>query len=161
MKLSRKSKKNQADITIVAEEEAVYHARQDGKLLSFPIRPKLIDLFAGAGGMTLGFTRLTGHSFDPVWANDFNEYAAQTYNENFGNHSSVGDIVDILQNFKTKIPKADVVIGGPPCQGFSLLNKFRDGDPRKELWRPFMEVVERSEASIFVMENVPQLLGSG
>jgi DNA (cytosine-5)-methyltransferase 1 len=52
------------------------------------------------------------------------------------------------------------VIGGPPCQGFSLLNKNRDNDPRKQLWRPFLDVVERSGASIFVMENVPQLLGT-
>jgi DNA (cytosine-5)-methyltransferase 1 len=117
-------------------------------------------LFAGAGGMTLGFTRFTGHPFESVWANDFNEYAARTYNANFANRCHVGDIVDILQNPKTKIPPADVVIGGPPCQGFSLLNKFRDGDPRKQLWRPFMEIVERSGASIFVMENVPQLLDS-
>jgi len=60
----------------------------------------------------------------------------------------------------TKIPSAEVVIGGPPCQAFSLLYKFLDGDPRKQLWQPFMEIVERSGASIFVMENVPQLLGS-
>jgi DNA (cytosine-5)-methyltransferase 1 len=95
-----------------------------------------------------------------VWSNDFNEFAARTYNANFGNHCKVGDIVDILQNPKTVIPAADVVIGGPPCQGFSLLNKYRDGDPRKQLWRPFMEIVERSGASVFVMENVPQLLES-
>ena len=67
--------------------------------------------------MTLGFTKLTGHSFEPVWANDFNEFAARTYNANFGNHCTVGDIVNILQNPKTKIPKADVVIGGPPVKG--------------------------------------------
>jgi DNA (cytosine-5)-methyltransferase 1 len=110
--------------------------------------------------MTLGFTKLCGHGFTPVWANDFNADAAATYNHNFGNHCHHGDIVDLLQNPKTHIPKADVVIGGPPCQGFSLLNKFRDGDPRKQLWRPYMEIVERSGASIFVMENVPQLLES-
>lgn len=148
------------DIPIVAEEETVYQARINGKLQESPVKPKLIDLFAGAGGMTLGFTRFTGHPFESVWANDFNEYAAKTYNANFANHCHVGDIVDILQNPKIKIPPADVVIGGPPCQGFSLLNKFRDGDQRKQLWRPFMEIVERSGASIFVMENVPQLLGS-
>ncbi|CAH2031503.1 DNA cytosine methyltransferase [Trichlorobacter ammonificans] len=151
---------NQDDIPIIAEEETVYHARIGGKLLENRYQPKLIDLFAGAGGMTLGFTKLTGHSFQPVWANDFNEYAAKTYNANFGNHCTVGDIVDILQTPKTVIPQADVVIGGPPCQGFSLLNKYRDGDPRKQLWRPFMDIVERSGASVFVMENVPQLLES-
>jgi DNA (cytosine-5)-methyltransferase 1 len=158
--LHMKRKITHQDIPIVAEEESVYLARQHGKLLTSPLRPKVIDLFSGAGGMTLGFTKLAGHSFDPVWANDFNEFAARTYNANFGEHCIVGDIVDILQNPKTKIPKADVVIGGPPCQGFSLLNKFRDCDPRKELWRPFMEIVELSDASVFVMENVPQLLGS-
>jgi DNA (cytosine-5)-methyltransferase 1 len=71
-----------------------------------------------------------------------------------------GDIVEILNDPATKIPKADVVIGGPPCQGFSLLNKNRDDDSRKKLWRPFFEIVRRSGANVFVMENVPQLLGS-
>jgi DNA (cytosine-5)-methyltransferase 1 len=123
-------------------------------------RYKLIDLFAGAGGMTLGFTEAFGHPFEPIWANDFNAYAAATYNANFGGHCSVGDIVDLLNDPNVRIPQADVVIGGPPCQGFSLLNKNRDGDPRKQLWRPFLEIVARSGAQTFVMENVPQLLGS-
>lgn len=148
------------DIPIVAEEEAVYNARLDGRLQDIGLSPRVIDLFAGAGGMSLGFTKLTGHGFKPVWANDFNEYAGKTYNLNFGDHCIVGDIVDILNDPKIKIPKADIVIGGPPCQGFSLLNKNRDDDPRKMLWRQYMEVVERSEASIFVIENVPQILGS-
>lgn len=121
---------------------------------------RLIDLFAGAGGLTLGFSKAFGHCFESVWANDFNEYAAETYNANFGPHCVPGDIVDLLSDPKTKIPRADLVIGGPPCQGFSLLNKNRDDDPRKHLWRPFLEVVKRSGAEVFVMENVPQMLGS-
>jgi DNA (cytosine-5)-methyltransferase 1 len=125
---------------------------------------KLIDLFSGAGGFTLGFTQLKNsagnHFFESVWANDFNKDAAASFNANFGNHCHVGDIVDILEDPDTQIPEADVVIGGPPCQGFSLLNKNRKIDPRKELWRPYMEVVERSNAKVFVMENVPQLLNS-
>ena len=120
MTAQKKFKPVQENIQIIAEEETVYNARLDGKLLENHYRPKLIDLFAGAGGMTLGFTKFTGHSFEPVWANDFNDFAAKTYNENFGDHCAVGDIVDILQDPKTKIPPADVVIGGPPCQGFSL-----------------------------------------
>lgn len=119
---------------------------------------KLIDLFSGAGGMTLGFT--FGNSFEPVWANDNNKYATETYNANFGNHCVLGNIVELLEAPSVEIPKADVVIGGPPCQGFSLLNKNREGDPRKQLWRPFLEVVERSGADVFLMENVPQLLDS-
>jgi DNA (cytosine-5)-methyltransferase 1 len=71
-----------------------------------------------------------------------------------------GDIAAMLDAPAIEIPEADLVVGGPPCQGFSLLNKRRDGDPRKLLWRPFLEIIRRSGASVFVMENVPQLLGS-
>lgn len=145
---------------LVREEQRVYEARIDGTLGTRRTRFRLIDAFAGAGGMTLGFSKSFGHSFDSVWANDFNEYCVETYNANFGTHCLPGDIVALLNDPSTKIPKADVVIGGPPCQGFSLLNKNRDGDPRKQLWRPFFEIVERSGAKVFVMENVPQLLGS-
>lgn len=125
-------------------------------------RYRIIDLFSGAGGFTLGFTHNPNlrDKFQPVWANDNNKSAVATYNANFGNHCVLGDIVDILNHSKMQIPKADVVICGPPCQGFSLLNKKRKTDERKELWRPFMEVVERANADTFVMENVPELLGS-
>ena len=58
---------------------------------------------------------------------------------------------------RDRVPSADIVIGGPPCQGFSLLNKNRDGDERRQLWRPFLKFVELSNARIFVMENVVQL----
>ncbi len=142
------------------DELAVFKARRQGILLRKRTRFDLIDLFAGAGGMTLGFTEAFGHTFRPVWANDYNGYACRTYSANFGDHCHEGDIVDLLDDPTISIPTADVVIGGPPCQGFSLLNKNRRGDPRKELWRPYLEIVRRSKASVFVMENVPQLLGS-
>lgn len=124
---------------------------------------KIIDLFAGAGGFTLGFKQFKAGGktvFDTVWANDFNKDATETYNANFGEHCSYGDIVGILEDPKTIIPQADVVIGGPPCQGFSLLNRNRELDPRKALWLPFMDIVQRSGASVFIMENVPELLTS-
>lgn len=111
--------------------------------------------------MTEGFVE-TG-LFNPVFSNDFNIAAMASYRANFdpGNqHSIDGDIVSILENPETFIPKADVVMGGPPCQGFSLLNKNRVDDPRRKLWMPFLDVVERSEAKVVVMENVPQLLTS-
>lgn len=121
---------------------------------------KVIDLFAGAGGLTLGFSEKFGNNFESVWANDFNSYAAETYNANFRGHCVHGDILELLSDPSIKIPKANVVIGGPPCQGFSLLNKNRESDIRKEMWQPFLEVVERADADIFLIENVPQLLGS-
>jgi DNA (cytosine-5)-methyltransferase 1 len=145
---------------LVREEQRVYKSRTDGKLARKRTRFRLTDVFAGAGGMSLGFSESFGHAFETVWANDFDGACVETYNANFGEHCVPGDIVDILNDPTTYIPEADVVIGGPPCQGFSLLNKKREGDPRKQLWRPYFDVVERSGAKIFVMENVPQLLGS-
>lgn len=144
----------------VKEDEHVYGLRSEGELPKRRPVFKLIDLFCGAGGMTLGFTEEFGHHFKPIWANDFNRHCVETYNANFGNHCLSGDIVDLLESSDIKIPKADVVIGGPPCQGFSLLNKNRDADPRRELWRPYLELVERCNAKAFVIENVPQLLGT-
>jgi DNA (cytosine-5)-methyltransferase 1 len=121
---------------------------------------RLIDLFSGAGGMTLGFTdeRFCG-GFESVWAVDLDQAAVETYQENFGRHADCADLEDWLTSDKA-IPQADVVIGGPPCQGFSLLNKRRVGDRRRELWQPFLDVVERSGARAFVIENVAELLRS-
>ena len=119
--------------------------------------PRMIDLFCGAGGMSEGFRQA---GFRTVWANDFNEDAARTYRRNFGDHCVSGDIVSLLDRHAEQIPVAEVVVGGPPCQGFSLLNKDKEGDPRRELWRPYLEIVRLSRARAFVMENVPQLLSS-
>lgn len=119
----------------------------------------LIDLFSGAGGFTLGFVQ-TGR-FKSVFSNDFDEACVAAYNANFaGGHGVVGDINELLSKRGFELPSADVVIGGPPCQGFSLLNKKRKGDPRKQLWRAFIEVVRRTHPRVYVMENVPELLSS-
>lgn len=142
----------------LARTASIAADRGDPDQLDTPARYTVIDLFAGAGGFTQGFVD-TGR-FQSVFANDFDQNAAASYNYNFGEHCKHGDINAILADKNIDIPKADVVIGGPPCQGFSLLNKKREGDPRKELWRAYMEVVRRAEPSIFVMENVPELLKS-
>ena len=141
-------------------DEQAYYLREQRALYDCERKYRLIDLFSGAGGMSLGFSGAFGHQFASVWAVDNDEDAVATYTAYFGAHAVCGDIVDVLDDPAVKIPEADVVIGGPPCQGFSLLNKNREGDARKQLWRPYMAVVERSGASVFVMENVPQLLGS-
>jgi DNA (cytosine-5)-methyltransferase 1 len=147
-------------LKLIREDQEIYRQRTEEALLKKRKRYRLIDLYAGAGGMSLGFSPRFGHLFVPIWANDFNEYCVKTYNANFGNHCVSGDIVQLLESGEAAIPKTDLVIGGPPCQGFSLLNKNREGDSRKQLWRPFLDIVRVSEAKVFVMENVPQLLGS-
>jgi DNA (cytosine-5)-methyltransferase 1 len=121
---------------------------------------KLIDLFAGAGGMTLGFSdrRFCGR-FEPILAIDNDPAARETHSQNFAGQALCTDIEEWLQS-SPNIPQADVVIGGPPCQGFSLLNKNRDGDVRRALWEPFLDVVALSNAKVFVMENVPELFRS-
>jgi DNA (cytosine-5)-methyltransferase 1 len=119
-----------------------------------------IDLFAGAGGLSVGFEMLNRRAYRSVMANDFNAFACETYRANFRSPCIDGDIVSYLEKHSNDIPKADLVMGGPPCQGFSLLNKNRELDPRKSLWIPFLRIVELSGARVFLMENVPQLLDS-
>lgn len=121
---------------------------------------KLIDLFSGAGGMSLGFVdpQFSG-GFECVLAVDNDKAALETHSANFRCPAVCGNIEAWLKT-KPRIPKADVVIGGPPCQGFSLLNKKREGDDRRALWEPYLDVVELSGAKIFVMENVTELYRS-
>jgi DNA (cytosine-5)-methyltransferase 1 len=121
---------------------------------------RVIDLFCGAGGMTLGFVdKRFGGGFKCVLAVDNEPAAIATHAEAFGGQSVPGNIEDWLKK-KPKIPQADVVIGGPPCQGFSLLNKNREGDVRRALWEPYMDIVKASGAKVFVMENVKELIKS-
>lgn len=120
------------------------------------MKPRVIDLFCGAGGMTAGFARA---GFESVWALDNNSAAIATYRANFGDHGDCADIEQWLAEGRP-IPAAEVVIGGPPCQGFSLLNKQRVGDSRRALWQPYMDIVAASGASVFVIENVPGLIKS-
>ncbi len=113
----------------------------------------LMDLFAGCGGMTRGFED-TGR-FESVFAVEFDQAAADTYALNFGDHVQAVPIEDVDQ-----FPPADVVIGGPPCQGFSALNMRGVGLERRGLWRQYLRALEQSQAAVFVMENVPELLRS-
>jgi DNA (cytosine-5)-methyltransferase 1 len=111
--------------------------------------PTLIDLFAGCGGMTVGFA---AEGFSSKLAVEWNEYAAATYAANFGeNHTFCGDIADFRDH---EIPNVDVVIGGPPCQGFSNLGSKDVNDPRNQLWKEYIRFVQAAEPQIFVLENV-------
>lgn len=118
------------------------------------VKLRLIDLFAGCGGMTRGFVD-TG-LFEPVFAVEMDRDAAATYAANFGaDHVFAGPIEEVSQ-----FPEGDVVIGGPPCQGFSPLNRNGVGLERRALWREYLRALDEAGAAAFVMENVPELLAS-
>jgi DNA (cytosine-5)-methyltransferase 1 len=118
------------------------------------LNPTVIDLFSGCGGLTEGF-RQQGYS--PVYAVEWDASAATTYAQNFGDHVVCGDITEIDEQ---SIPKADVVVGGPPCQGFSQLGTRDPDDPRNLLWQEYARVVQSVQPAIFVLENVPRFLKS-
>jgi DNA (cytosine-5)-methyltransferase 1 len=111
--------------------------------------PTVIDLFAGCGGMTVGFAK---EGFSPILAVEWDKYAAATYAANFGEHHvRAGDIADVKDS---EIPPADLVIGGPPCQGFSNLGLKRLNDPRNQLWREYMRFITNAKPQVFLIENV-------
>ncbi len=122
---------------------------------------KYIDLFAGAGGMSLGFDKA---GFENVLAVEYDECFAETYKFNFPDHNlKVEDIKNISNDEIKKIignNKIDVIIGGPPCQGFSIAGRigrnFID-DERNQLFKEFVRFVNVIKPKIFVMENVAAL----
>ena len=121
-----------------------------------------IDLFSGCGGLTLGFAWA---GFNSVLASDIDENAAATFKANFkGTPFLCGDLSDFSKeefDAQIKVQSVDGVIGGPPCQGFSLANKRRNkikDDPRNKLFYQFVKVINWYSPKAFVMENVKGLL---
>jgi DNA (cytosine-5)-methyltransferase 1 len=115
---------------------------------------RVISLFSGAGGMDLGFIN---QGFEIVWANDMFDEAILTYKKNIGNHIVKGDITKIKSS---EMPDdVDVVIGGFPCQGFSIANKNRDiSDERNFLYKEMLRVIKDKKPKFFVAENVKGIL---
>ena len=127
------------------------------------------SLFAGCGGFDLGvrgdFDSLGKHyselPFNLVWSNDFNAKACLTYAHNLGSHIKHGDIREILKDpSKYQFPiESDVVVGGFPCQAFSLAGKrLGFADPRGQLYLSMKETVRRLQPKVFIAENVRGLL---
>jgi DNA (cytosine-5)-methyltransferase 1 len=113
-----------------------------------------MDLFAGCGGMTRGF--VDSGRYEPRFAVEMDPDAATTYAANFGADHVVCAKIEHFVRF----PAVDVVVGGPPCQGFSPLNRDLVGFERRGLWQEYLRALEQSSPRAFVMENVPQLLRS-
>ena len=123
------------------------------------MRPKVIDLFAGVGGLSLGFEKC---GFDVILANEYDPSIAAAYEMNHkGTKMIVGDItaLDLEKTFGSYEGKVDVVIGGPPCQGFSQKGQRKTiHDERNFLFKYYVRVVGLVKPRYFVMENVPNLL---
>ena len=123
------------------------------------MKPTVIDLFAGVGGLSLGFEM---RGFNVLVANEYDKSIAAAYIENHKNTKMiVGDItsLDLKEVFGPYTGKIDVVIGGPPCQGFSQKGQRKTiHDERNFLFKYYVAVVELVKPKYFVMENVPNLL---
>lgn len=119
----------------------------------------VIDLFAGVGGLSLGFEK---EGFNVVLANEFDKSIAAAYTYNHRKTTMiVGDItsLDLKATFSAYRGKIDVVMGGPPCQGFSQKGQRKSiNDERNFLFKYYVKVVEIVRPKYFVMENVPTLL---
>jgi len=112
--------------------------------------PTLLDLFCGAGGLSLGFQRA---GFRLVRAIDNWKPAIDTYRTNIGGHVVEGNITEFME-----LPKSTVIAGGPPCQGFSSAGKRRSDDERNSLVTVFARLVARMKPRAFVFENVEGFL---
>lgn len=143
-----------------------------------PLPPKpitVVDLFSGCGGFTQGFhefrpegTSDGGPVFHSIAAVEHNAAAAATYAANFGSGMAGNGIPSARVHFgeieeweaTPEALNADVVVGGPPCQGFSALNREKKGSERNRLWEEYVRIVATIRPKVFVIENVDRFLKS-
>lgn len=114
---------------------------------------KTISLFSGAGGLDIGAIHAGAQI---IWANDMKKEACESYARNIGEHIHCGDVNTFVpQLFEYK--GIDLVIGGPPCQGFSVAGKMDENDERSKLIWSYAEVIDAVRPKAFIMENVKAL----
>lgn len=117
-------------------------------------KPKVLSLFSGCGGLDLGFINA---GYEIIWANDFFPEAVETYKKNIGDHIILEDIAKIDNS---KIPSGfDILLGGFPCQGFSIANSKRSmKDERNFLYKEMLRIIDNKRPKFFLAENVKGLL---
>jgi DNA (cytosine-5)-methyltransferase 1 len=122
-----------------------------------PARPfTVVDLFSGAGGLTMGFPH---PDYKVLFGVEHDKHAAQTYAANFAHPMLNADICSLdTDALVATYGKADLVIGGPPCQGFSMAGRRDAKDPRNSLFMQYLRFVRAFDPTYFVMENVPGIL---
>jgi DNA (cytosine-5)-methyltransferase 1 len=134
----------------------------DGGLLM--TRYLTIDLFCGAGGITQGFK---SEGFDAIFANDTETSALETFKNNFPGVELSCDSVEVLDatvlrlNQGLKKGELDVLVGGPPCQGFSTYGKRNPADTRNQLYNHYIRFLDEYEPKAFLIENVVGILSMG
>jgi len=109
---------------------------------------RVLSLFSGCGGLDWGFKK---EGFEIAWANDFQKDSCESYSKNIGKEIFFGNINKIDIN---DLPSADIVIGGPPCQAFSLVGKRDPSDSRASLVWTYFKIIKKIKPSFFLMENV-------
>lgn len=121
-------------------------------------KPKIVSLFSGCGGMDLGFR---AEGYETVWANDFFKEAVLTYRKNIGEEIVLGDITKIDPYTDESIPDCDLVVGGFPCQDFSIIGQ-RKGlhADRGNLFKNLAQFIDAKKPKAFVAENVPGILSA-
>jgi DNA (cytosine-5)-methyltransferase 1 len=116
---------------------------------------KIVSLFAGCGGLDYGF--INNSAYSHVFVNDFDEDACKTYERNF----NIKPLCDDIKKIK-EIPDCDIIIGGFPCQGFSMANPYRnEKDKRNELYLEILRFLKLKKPSYFLLENVKGILNMG
>lgn len=122
----------------------------------------VVDLFSGAGGLSRGFMDA---GFNVVLGVDFDDAALKTFKKNHGNAESMKldlfnheNIDKIVQYLKERSIELDVLVGGPPCQGFSLAGKREEFDQRNVLYSAMVKTAEKLKPKVVVLENVPGML---
>jgi DNA (cytosine-5)-methyltransferase 1 len=132
------------------------------KILSTNSPLKVLDLFCGAGGFSEGFRNA---GFEIIAGIDSNVSALETFSINFPESVAIekdlssvqnGDLRN-LENLLNK--KINIIIGGPPCQGFSIAGKRLKDDPRNQLYKVYLNLIEKLKPKAIVLENVPTILG--
>ena len=122
----------------------------------------VIDLFSGAGGLSKGFLDA---GYDVVLGIDFDDSALKTFEKNHGSAQALKldlfnleNIELIVEKFNKKHKTLDVLVGGPPCQGFSLAGKREEDDKRNTLYKAMVKLADRMRPRAVVIENVPGML---
>lgn len=123
---------------------------------------KVLDLFCGCGGLSSGFMQASGE-FKLIAGVDNDPNALETFKRNHPFAKPIQyDLANVQDDLFSQIDgtksEVDILIGGPPCQGFSIAGKRLSDDPRNQLWKAYISVIKKYEPRVILLENVPNIV---